>query len=139
MALSCCQKKLSALLREITSNCDGDFYCLNCFHSYSTEKKVKKQEKVCNDHHDYCYVEMPNEDNKVLEYNYGEKSLKAPFYLCWKKCTHLRIIQKNLIKRKKLSIRLLVTHCLQIVHLTQQKTNLIVTKVKIVWKGFAKS
>ena len=41
--------------------------------------------------------------------------------------------------RKKLSIRLLITHCLQIVHLiqrscTQQKTILTVTKVKTVWK-----
>ena len=32
-----------------------------------------------------------------------------------------------------------VTQCLQIVHLAQQKTNLILTKVKIVWKGFAKT
>ena len=32
-------KSLLALLRGITSNHDGDFYCLNCFHSYSTEKK----------------------------------------------------------------------------------------------------
>ena len=40
------------------SNHDGDFYCLNIFHSYSTEKELKKYERVCNDH-DYCYVEMP--------------------------------------------------------------------------------
>ena len=33
-------KSLSALLRGITSNHDGDFYCLNCFHLYSTEKKL---------------------------------------------------------------------------------------------------
>ena len=33
-------KSLSALLRGITSNHNGDFYCLNCFHSYSTEKKL---------------------------------------------------------------------------------------------------
>ena len=71
-------KKLSVLLRGITSNNVGDFYCLNCFHSYSTENKLKKHEKVCNDHDD-CYVDMPNEDNKILKYNYGEKSLKAPF------------------------------------------------------------
>ena len=73
-------KSLSALLRGITSNHDGDFYCLNCFHSYRTENKLKKHEKVCNDH-DYCYVEMPNEDNKILKYNHGEKSLKAPFMI----------------------------------------------------------
>ena len=34
-------KSLSALLRGITSNHDGDFYCLNCFHPYSTEKNLK--------------------------------------------------------------------------------------------------
>ena len=32
-------KKLSALLREITSKYHGDFYCLNCFHSFTTENK----------------------------------------------------------------------------------------------------
>ena len=40
------------------------------------KKKIKKHEKVCNDH-DYCYVEMPKED-KILKYNYGEKTSKAP-------------------------------------------------------------
>ena len=40
---------------------------------------------------------------------------------------------------KKLSIRLLVIHCLQIAHLIQQDTNLIVTKVKTVWRGFVKT
>ena len=62
-------KSLSALLRGITSNHDGAFYCLNCFHSYSTKVKLKKREKVFNDH-DYCYVEMPDEDNKMLKYNH---------------------------------------------------------------------
>ena len=36
------RKSLSALFRGITSTHDGDFYCLNCFHSYSTEKKTGK-------------------------------------------------------------------------------------------------
>ena len=71
-------KSLPALLRGIISNHDGDFYCLNCFRSCSTKNKLKKHEKVCNDH-DYCYLEMPNEDNKILKYNHGEKSLKVPF------------------------------------------------------------
>ena len=62
-------KRLSALLRGITSNHDGAFHCLNCFHSYSTKVKLKKREKVFNDH-DYCYVEMPDEDNKMLKYNH---------------------------------------------------------------------
>ena len=32
-------KKISALLRGIISKHHGDFYCLNCFHSFATEKK----------------------------------------------------------------------------------------------------
>ena len=73
-------KSLSALLRGITSNHNGDFYCLNCFHSYSTKEKLKKHEKVCNDH-DYCYVEMADEDNKILKYNHGETSMRVPFII----------------------------------------------------------
>ena len=75
MTLSCC-KKLSALLRRITSNHKGNFYCLNCFHSYRTKNKLKKHKDVC-ENHDYCYVEMPKEDNKVLKYSHGEKSMKV--------------------------------------------------------------
>ena len=73
-------KNLRRLLRGITSNHNGDFYCLNCFHSYSTENRLKKHERVCNDH-DYCYVEMPNEDNKILKYDHGKKLLKDPFMI----------------------------------------------------------
>ena len=39
-------KNLSALIRGITSNHVGDFYCLNCFHTYSTKEKLKEHEKV---------------------------------------------------------------------------------------------
>ena len=49
-------KSLVALFREITGNNHGDFYCLNCFQSYTTESKLKKHKKVC-ENHDYCYVE----------------------------------------------------------------------------------
>ena len=65
-------KSLSALLGGITSNHNGDFYSLNCFHSYSTKNKLKKHERVCNDH-DYCYVGMPNEYNKLLKYTLSKK------------------------------------------------------------------
>ena len=34
-------KSISKLLRGITSNHNGDFYCLNCFHSYTTKKDLK--------------------------------------------------------------------------------------------------
>ena len=33
-------KRLSALLRGITSKHHGDFYCLSCFDSFATESKV---------------------------------------------------------------------------------------------------
>ena len=75
-------KSLSALFREITGNNYGDLYCLNCFQSCTTENKLKKHKKVC-ENHDYCYVEMPEEYNKTLEYNEGERSMRSPFYyLC---------------------------------------------------------
>ena len=56
-------KNLSGLLRGVTSNHHGDFYCLNCFHSYSTN------------------VEMPTKDNNTIKYNQGEKSIKLPFVI----------------------------------------------------------
>ena len=69
-------KKLSALLRGITSKQEGDFYCLNCFHSFRTENKLKKHKNVCKNHN-YCYVEMPKEDSKILKYSHGEKSMRV--------------------------------------------------------------
>ena len=41
---------------------------------------LKRHERLC-DKHDYCHVKMPTEDNKILKYNHGEKSLKAPFII----------------------------------------------------------
>ena len=35
-------KGFSALFRGITGNNNGNFYCLNCFHSYTTENELKK-------------------------------------------------------------------------------------------------
>ena len=72
--------KLFKLLKGITSKQVGDFYCLNCFHSYTTENKLKQHENVCRNY-DYCYVEMPKEDSKILKYNLGEKSMKVPFVI----------------------------------------------------------
>ena len=31
--------------------------------------------------HDYCYVDMLKEDNKILKYNHGEKSMEVPFII----------------------------------------------------------
>ena len=48
-------KKFSALFRGITPSHNGEFYCSNCFHSFRTENKLKKNQNSC-ENHDYCYV-----------------------------------------------------------------------------------
>ena len=73
-------RSLSALLRGISSSNIGDFYCLNCFHSYRTLNKLKKHERLCNNH-DYRHVGMPEEGKNILKYRSGDKSLKAPFII----------------------------------------------------------
>ena len=70
-------KNLSRLLRGITSNHDGDFYCLNCFQSYKTKKELDARKKIC-ENHDYCHIETPTKDNNIIKYNHGEKSIKLP-------------------------------------------------------------
>ena len=71
--------RLSGLLRGITSNHNGDFYCLSCFRANTTKNKLEAHKKIC-ENHDYCHAEMPNEDNKIIKYNQGEKSIKSPIY-----------------------------------------------------------
>ena len=39
-------KSLPVLFRGRTSNHHGDFYYLNCFHSYTTHNKLKKHENI---------------------------------------------------------------------------------------------
>ena len=73
-------KSISGLLRRVTSNHNGDYYCLNCFRSYATEKKLGKHEKVC-ENHDFCHLKMADEDNKIQKYVSGEKSLKVLFLI----------------------------------------------------------
>ena len=71
-------KNLSGLLRGIISNHNGEFYCLNCLHSYRPIIKLKKLEKICKNH-DFCRLKMPRVDNNTLESKPGKKSLKHPF------------------------------------------------------------
>ena len=73
-------KSIPGLLRGITSNHNGDLYCLICFHAYTTDNKLRKHERICEDH-DFCYVKMPDDDNNILEYVPGTKSLRAPFII----------------------------------------------------------
>ena len=71
-------KNFSRLLRGITSNHEGGFYCLNCFHLYRTKNKLEAHKKIC-ENCDYCHVEMPTKDNNIIKYNHGEQSIKLLF------------------------------------------------------------
>ena len=135
---------LSALLQGKSSNHEGDFYCLNCFNSYTTKNKLKEHEEICNNH-DSCRVEMSNWVEKILKYNPGEKSLKAPFAIYLDLECLLKKVQpsqnspKKSYTEKNLSMNLLVGQRLQDVHLIKNKINLIITGGKIVLKNYVKS
>ena len=73
-------KKLSALLRGITSKQHGDFYCLNYFHSFKTENKLQSHKRVCEIKY-FCNIIMPSDDTKILEFNQYQKSDKAIFII----------------------------------------------------------
>ena len=72
-----CSKKLSTLLRGLTSKHRGDFYCLNCLHSFRTENKLKSHEKVCKNK-DFCGIVISSEKDNILEFNQYMKSDKLP-------------------------------------------------------------
>ena len=137
-------KKLSALLTRITLKLVGHFYCLNCFHLSSTKNNFEKHEKVCNDH-DYCYVEILNEDNKISKYNLREQLMKVPFIIyadleCFlEKIPSYQNDSEKSYTEKNISTHPLVIHCLHNVHLIQQKICLTVMEVKTVWKGFVRN
>ena len=133
------KKSISGLLRGITLNHNGDFYCLNCLQSYRTKEKIKKHEKVSNNY-DYCYVKMPNGFEEILKYHPGERSLKIPFIIysdlecLLEKMDSCQNDLKKSSTEKKLSIHLQVTHGFHVVHLMHQKTNRVIIEEKTVWK-----
>ena len=73
-------ESLSRLLRRVTSNHDGDFYCMSCFHSICSDNLLRKHKRLCGNHN-YCNVDMPEKNKNKLKYRYGEKLLKAPFII----------------------------------------------------------
>ena len=75
-----CSNKTIALLRGITSNHRGDFYCLNYLHSFATENKRESHKKICEDK-DFCNMVMPSEDTKNFEFNQYQTFDKAPFII----------------------------------------------------------
>ena len=70
-------KKLSTLLREITSKHHGELYCLNCLDSFRTENRLKSYEKICKNK-DFCRIAMPSEKDNILEFNQYMKLDKIP-------------------------------------------------------------
>ena len=66
-------KTFSVLLRGIISKHDGDFYCLNCPHSFRTKNKLESFKNVY-ENKDFCNVAMPSENTKMLEFNQYQKS-----------------------------------------------------------------
>ena len=72
MTLSCSKKAISIIKRKH----HGDFYCLNCLHSFATEKILKFKKN------DFCNVIMSFKDTKVIEFNQYQKYDKVPFIIC---------------------------------------------------------
>ena len=108
---------ISVLFQKISSNHNGDFYCLNCFSSYTTKNKLKEHEEICNNHDSYR-MDMPSLADETLKYNPGEKSLKAPFTIyidlecLWKKEQSCQNNSEKSYTEKKLDMNLLVGQCL---------------------------
>ena len=81
---------------------------------------------------------MPEEDNKILKYNHGEKSIRVPFVIYPDFESFLEKMNACYNNPEKSSttkinnIYHLVIHCLHTVHLIQQKISLIIIETKIV-------
>ena len=73
-------KKLSALLRTITSKHDGNYYCLDCLHSSKTKRNLKYHEKAYKSKV-FCGIVMPSEKDNISEYNQCMKSDKMPYII----------------------------------------------------------
>ena len=54
---------------------DGEFYYLDCLHSFRTENKFKSHESICKNK-DFYGIEMPFQNNNILQFNKYMKSDK---------------------------------------------------------------
>ena len=73
-------KSISGLLRGITSIHDVFLLLFKSFSFVHDKKRLEKYERICKDH-DFCHVKVPDQNNKILKYNSGEKSLKVLFII----------------------------------------------------------
>ena len=58
--------------KGITLKNDGDFYYLNCLHSFRRKKNLESQKNVCEDKRFYN-IAMSFEENKIIELNDYQK------------------------------------------------------------------
>ena len=61
-------RKSSALLHEINSKHEGNFYCLNCLHSFTIENKLKSHERICKNK-DFYGIVMPSQKDNLLQFS----------------------------------------------------------------------
>ena len=74
-----CIKKLSTLLRGITSKHHGYFYGLNYLHSAATENRLNLMKKHVRK--GFFRIAMPSEKDNTLEFNQHMKSDKMPYII----------------------------------------------------------
>ena len=129
-------KSISRLLKGITPNHKGDFYCLIVF-----IQRLEKHEKVCKDH-DFCYVKMPDEDKIILKCNPAEKSLKVPFIIYADLECLLGKVDTCQNDPRKSSPGKKAEHTpsgySSVTCCSFDKTNAVITEEKTVWKCFVK-
>ena len=61
-------KKIISIFKGNYIKNNGNFYCLNCLHSFRTKNKLESHKRVC-ENKSFCYVIMFSEDTKILEFN----------------------------------------------------------------------
>ena len=79
MALSY-SKKTIYIIKRNNIKTPGDFYYLNCLHSFRAGNKPKSHEKVCKSK-DFCGIVVPSGKDKILEFNQYMKSNKMPYII----------------------------------------------------------
>ena len=133
-------KSLSGLLQGITSNLDGDHYCMNCLYLHATKNKLKSHESVC-ENHVYCHMLVTKEGKNIFRCNQVRKPLKILFILYAEKKF---LLEKNLacdnnpeeVFTAKISKHTVDVHYLYTVHLIAVKANTIFKEELTTWKSF---
>ena len=57
--------KPSESLSGVTSRHYGNFYCLNCLHSFRTKNKLELHKRRACENKDFCHVIVPSEDTNI--------------------------------------------------------------------------